>query len=63
MKSIYLPLSATLAGLSMAVPADRVMEKRATPTVYLAGDSTMAKGGGGTSTQGHLQQFPKYVSN
>ncbi|TVY82118.1 Rhamnogalacturonan acetylesterase [Lachnellula suecica] len=41
MLSYVLPLSAVLASLSMA-----------TPTVYLAGDSTMAKGGGGTGTEG-----------
>ncbi|KUJ09664.1 SGNH hydrolase [Mollisia scopiformis] len=41
----------TLAVAAFAAPAKDI-EKRATPHVYLAGDSTMALGGGGTSTQG-----------
>ncbi|RDL38787.1 SGNH hydrolase [Venustampulla echinocandica] len=36
----------------MAAPAENAILKRATPTVYLAGDSTMAKGGGGSLTDG-----------
>lgn len=48
MKSFYTALSATLATVALAAPA----EKRATPIVYLVGDSTMALGGGGTGTQG-----------
>ncbi|TVY16649.1 Rhamnogalacturonan acetylesterase, partial [Lachnellula arida] len=52
MKSFYLPLSAALATLSTASPTGEAITKRATPTVYLAGDSTMALGGGGTGTQG-----------
>lgn len=40
-----------LAVAALAAPAENV-EKRATPYVYLAGDSTMALGGGGTRTQG-----------
>lgn len=52
MKSLYFALSASMATLATSAPADKVTEKRATPTVYLAGDSTMAKGGGGTSTEG-----------
>lgn len=43
--------SALLVSLAIAAPAE-VVEKRATPTLYLVGDSTMAKGGGGTVTQG-----------
>ncbi|TVY86495.1 Rhamnogalacturonan acetylesterase [Lachnellula willkommii] len=54
MKSFYLPLSAALATLSTASPTGEAITKRATPTVYLAGDSTMALGGGGTETQGSL---------
>lgn len=49
MKS-YAILSA-LAVAALAAPAEDI-EKRATPNVYLVGDSTMALGGGGTSTQG-----------
>ena len=41
MKSSYGLLSALLAGSTVAIP-----------TVYLAGDSTMAVGGGGTGTEG-----------
>ena len=33
------------ASFALAALATPVMEKRATPTLYLAGDSTMAKGG------------------
>jgi rhamnogalacturonan acetylesterase len=49
MKS-YAIISA-LAATAIAAPAEDI-EKRATPNVYLAGDSTMALGGGGTGTQG-----------
>ena len=52
MKAIYCTLFAALATLALAAPADETVSKRATPKVYLAGDSTMASGGGGTSTQG-----------
>lgn len=40
-----------LAIAALAAPAKEI-EKRATPNIYLAGDSTMALGGGGTGTQG-----------
>lgn len=33
----------------------------AIPTLYLAGDSTMAAGGGGSGTQGLCSIFPLYV--
>jgi len=62
MKSFYLPLSAVLATLSTAAPTDEVMAKRATPKVYLAGDSTMALGGGGTGTQGWGVYLPYSLS-
>jgi len=52
MKYSYTWLTLAMASLAMAAPADENLEKRATPTVYLAGDSTMAKGGGGTGTEG-----------
>jgi len=53
MKSFYqIPLSAVLATLALAAPADESPVKRATPKLYLAGDSTMAKGGGGSGTDG-----------
>lgn len=44
--------SLAMASLAMAAPGRENMEKRATPTVYLVGDSTMALGGGGSGTQG-----------
>ena len=47
MKSTYSILSAILATSVMAVP-----------NVYLAGDSTMALGGGGTGTQGMCFTVP-----
>lgn len=53
MKSSYALVSAAMAAmatLALAAPAD--VEKRATPKVILAGDSTMAKGGGGSGTEG-----------
>jgi len=52
--SLILP--AVLASTAIASPTQP--EKRATPKVYLAGDSTMALGGGGSGTQGSqsLQQ-------
>lgn len=52
MKSLVLYLAATLAELASAAPTELSLTKRATPTVYLAGDSTMALGGGGSGTQG-----------
>ncbi|TVY25853.1 Rhamnogalacturonan acetylesterase [Lachnellula hyalina] len=62
MKSFYLPLSAALATLSIALPTDEAITKRATPIVYLAGDSTMAKGGGGTGTEGWGVYLPYSLS-
>lgn len=44
-------MPALLAALATAAPAEEI-EKRATPTIYMAGDSTMALGGGGSGTQG-----------
>lgn len=52
MKSFYYILLASLATLLSAAPVEEVSERATTPTVYLAGDSTMAVGGGGTGTQG-----------
>lgn len=52
MKSIVFTLAAALTELTSAAPAELPLTKRALPTVYLAGDSTMALGGGGTGTQG-----------
>ena len=43
-------LTATMAAVSSASPAG--LGKRATPKVYMAGDSTMALNGGGSGTQG-----------
>lgn len=43
-------LAVGLASLVVASPTE--YSKRATPKVYLAGDSTMALGGGGSGTQG-----------
>ncbi|TBU46251.1 SGNH hydrolase [Dichomitus squalens] len=45
-------LPALVASAAARPQPDGTFEKRATPTVYLAGDSTMAKGGGGTGTEG-----------
>lgn len=49
MKITYSILSVLMAVVT-AAPAE--VEKRATPKLYLAGDSTMALGGGGSGTQG-----------
>jgi rhamnogalacturonan acetylesterase len=48
-----LSTSVLLALAASARAAPGALQKRA-PTIYLAGDSTMAEGGGGTSTQGSL---------
>lgn len=40
-----------LATSAVAMPTAQP-EKRATPKIYLAGDSTMAKAGGGSGTEG-----------
>lgn len=58
MKSFYYVSWASLATLLSAAPVDEVSERATTPTVYLAGDSTMALGGGGTGTQG---TFPSHT--
>lgn len=58
MKS-YVVLPA-LAAAALAAPAEHA-EKRATPHVYLAGDSTMALGGGGTGTQGTSSLLSSHV--
>jgi rhamnogalacturonan acetylesterase len=50
MKSFAI-IPAFLAVTAVTAPTEE-LEKRATPTVYLVGDSTMALGGGGTGTQG-----------
>ncbi|EFQ32434.1 GDSL-like Lipase/Acylhydrolase [Colletotrichum graminicola] len=44
----------SLLGLASALPADGdIIDKRqSVPTIYLCGDSTMAKGGGGSGTEG-----------
>lgn len=47
--------AAVSAVVALAAPAALVAERATTPTVYLAGDSTMAQGGGGTGTQGMLR--------
>jgi rhamnogalacturonan acetylesterase len=41
-----------LVTVALAVPAENDAKRAATPTVYLAGDSTMAVGGDGAQTQG-----------
>jgi len=54
MKSFYICFAAALATVASAARVE-ICEERAitaTPKVYLAGDSTMAQGGGGTGTQG-----------
>ena len=48
---MYYFLTIVLALVSTVVAAPNALPNR-TPTVYLAGDSTMAKGGGGSGTQG-----------
>lgn len=62
MKYSFAAIPAVLATLAFAAPAENI-EKRATPTVYLAGDSTMALGGGGSGTQGESIPFYKFVIN
>ncbi|KAF6796340.1 rhamnogalacturonan acetylesterase [Colletotrichum sojae] len=52
--------TAALLGLASALPAaDAGLEKRAVPTVWTCGDSTMAKAGGGGGTEG-WGQFLQY---
>ena len=53
MKTQSLLLPAVFAAVVLAAPAVELAPRATTtPTVYLIGDSTMAKGGGGTGTQG-----------
>ena len=50
-------VAALLATVASAAPAENQAKPAATPKVYLAGDSTMAIGGGGAETQGHQLPF------
>jgi len=43
---------ASLVELALAAPTDELSSRATTPKLYLAGDSTMALGGGGSGTQG-----------
>ncbi|EOD47096.1 Rhamnogalacturonan acetylesterase [Neofusicoccum parvum] len=54
-----------LAASAAALPTDQSAqtEKRATPKIYLAGDSTMAKAGGGAGTEGWGQYLPYSIKN
>jgi hypothetical protein len=52
MKSSNLIFRASLVALALAAPTDELSSRATTPKLYLAGDSTMALGGGGTGTQG-----------
>lgn len=53
-----------VASFTLAALATPVMEKRATRTIYLAGDSTMAKNGANDgSTDGTIPPFPSYQTN
>lgn len=63
MKSFSICLAAALATVASAAPVENCEERAttATPKVYLAGDSTMAQGGGGTGTQGTLASFPIHI--
>jgi rhamnogalacturonan acetylesterase len=59
MKQLIAGLGAALAAVASAAPADNYERATAaTPKVYLAGDSTMARGGGGAQTQGNKLLFP-----
>lgn len=51
MKSSYIAMPTALVAVALAAPQFE-NSKRALPKLYLAGDSTMALGGGGTGTQG-----------
>ena len=52
MKLRNLRIVGTLLRIASAAPAGKDAKRAATPKVYLAGDSTMALGGGGAQTQG-----------
>jgi hypothetical protein len=52
MKFLEAGLAAALATIASGAPAQNEAKRATTPKVYLAGDSTMALGGGGTGTQG-----------
>ena len=47
----FLVAAAVFATAALAAPAQDLV-RRAGPTVYMAGDSTMAPGGGGSGTDG-----------
>jgi uncharacterized membrane protein len=51
MNSFVAGLAAALATIASAAPAQNEAKLATAPKVYLAGDSTMALGGGGTGTQ------------
>ncbi|KAK5133426.1 hypothetical protein LTR08_007765 [Meristemomyces frigidus] len=52
MKDSSLLVPAVFATVALAAPAAQLTQRTINPTVYLTGESTMAKGGGGTGTQG-----------
>ena len=52
MKSFVAGLAAALATIASAAPPQNEAKRATTPKVYLAGDSTMALGGGRAGTQG-----------
>jgi rhamnogalacturonan acetylesterase len=57
MKPSFTSSILAFAAIAVAAPTDERLEARAAPTVYLAGDSTMAKGGGGSQTEGISTNF------
>ncbi|KAH9924622.1 SGNH hydrolase [Epithele typhae] len=61
--SAFSLLAALIAGAAAAPTQDAPLAKRATPKVYLAGDSTMAKGGGGSGTDGWGQYLQASLKN
>lgn len=63
-RNVMLLLLATMAWtlpLESVEQADNDLVARAGATVYLIGDSTMAKGGGGSGTDGWGQYLQKYL--
>ncbi|KAJ5041630.1 uncharacterized protein L3040_005208 [Drepanopeziza brunnea f. sp. 'multigermtubi'] len=62
MKSVFI-VPALLAVLASAAPSEELTKRYATsePTVYLAGDSTMAKARSSSPTTGWGQFFSKYL--
>lgn len=55
MVDVTLISAVALAASALAAPTSDASDAKRIPIVYLAGDSTMAPGGGGNGTEGYVK--------